>query len=98
MKTSHFTPQFVESIPETLDPSMLYLSMTLASSSPPTTDDTTRLQAALNTCAGTGRSVVLIGTPTANAFYSTQITVNGEGLVIAPGVTLEGNDGYASQS
>jgi polygalacturonase len=66
--------------------------------SPPATDDTDRLQAALNNCAGTGRSVLLIGTPTADAFYSTQITVNGEGLVIAPGVTLEGNNGYASQS
>lgn len=31
MKASHFTPQFVESIPETLDPGVLYISITLAS-------------------------------------------------------------------
>jgi polygalacturonase len=67
-------------------------------SSPPTPDDTDRLQTALNTCAGTGRAVLLIGTHEADAFYSTQITVNGEGLVVAPGITLEGNNGYAKQS
>jgi polygalacturonase len=67
-------------------------------SSPPTPDDTERLQAALNTCAGTGRSVLLVGGPKADAFYSTLITVNGEGLVIAPGVTLEANNGYVKQS
>lgn len=31
MKASHFTPQFVESIPEVLEPGVLYVSMTLAS-------------------------------------------------------------------
>jgi len=31
MKASHFTPQFVESIPETLEPGVLYVSMSLAS-------------------------------------------------------------------
>jgi hypothetical protein len=31
MKACHFTPQFVESIPETLDQGVLYVSMTLAS-------------------------------------------------------------------
>lgn len=31
MKASHFSPQFVESIPETLTPGVLYVSMTLAS-------------------------------------------------------------------
>lgn len=67
-------------------------------STPPNPDDTDRLQTALNSCAGTGLSVVLMGTSTADAFYSSQITVNGEGLVIANGVTLEGNNGYASQS
>src|SRR5215469_1882856 len=67
-------------------------------SSPPTPDDTERLQTALNTCAGTGRAVLLTGTPENDAFYSTQITVNGEGLIIDHGVTLEGNDGYAKQS
>ena len=67
-------------------------------SSPPAPDDTERLQTALNTCAGTGRAVLLIGTPKADAFYSTEITVNGEGLVIGPGVTLEGNSSYVKQS
>src|SRR5215469_12456311 len=67
-------------------------------SSPPSPDDTERLQAALNTCAGTGRSVLLVGSHDADAFYSTLTTVNGEGLVIARGVTLEGNNGYAKQS
>ena len=67
-------------------------------SSPPTPDDTERLQTALNTCAGTGRAVLLVGAPKADAFYSTQITVNGEGLIIGPGVTLEGNSGYVKQS
>lgn len=67
-------------------------------SSPPTPDDTERLQTALTTCAGTGRAVLLVGAPKADAFYSTQITVNGEGLIIGPGVTLEGNSGYVKQS
>lgn len=67
-------------------------------SSPPTPDDTNRLQAALNFCSGTGGAVLLTGTPQNDAFYSTLITVNGEGLIVDHGVTLEGNDGYAKQS
>jgi polygalacturonase len=67
-------------------------------SSPPSSDDTSRLQSALNSCAGTGKSVVLASSGSNNAFYSAEITVNGEGLVVNSGVTLEGNNSYSSQS
>ncbi|SNS38060.1 polygalacturonase [Granulicella rosea] len=67
-------------------------------SSPPTSDDTSRLQTALNACAGTGKSVVLASSGSDNAFYSDKLTVNGEGLVVDSGVTLEGNNSYSSQS
>jgi polygalacturonase len=67
-------------------------------SSPPSSDDTSRLQSALNSCAGTGKSVVLAASGSNNAFYSGKITVNGEGLVVNSGVTLEGNNSYSSQS
>jgi polygalacturonase len=67
-------------------------------SSPPSSDDTSRVQAALTACAGTGKSVVLAASGSNNAFYTGEITVNGEGLVINSGVTLEGNTSYSSQS
>jgi polygalacturonase len=67
-------------------------------SSPPSSDDTSRLQAALTSCAGTGKSVVLASSGSYNAFYSGKITVNGEGLVVNSGVTLYGNSSYSSQS
>jgi len=67
-------------------------------SSPPTSDDTSRIQTALNTCAGTGKSVVLAASGSYNAFYSSLITVNGEGLVINSGVTLYGNTSYGTQA
>jgi polygalacturonase len=66
-------------------------------SSPPAADDTARVQAALTACAGTGQSVVLAASGTFNAFYTGLISVNGEGLVINSGVTLEGNKSYSSQ-
>ncbi|HEX3757053.1 MAG TPA: glycosyl hydrolase family 28 protein [Kofleriaceae bacterium] len=66
-------------------------------SSPPSTDDTSRIQAALTSCAGSGKSVVLAASGSNNAFYSNLLTVNGEGLVINSGVTLFGNNSYASQ-
>lgn len=65
--------------------------------SPPAADDTARIQEALDDCSGSGRSVVLLPSRTGNAFYSGTLTVNGEGLVVASGVTLEGNDSYATQ-
>jgi len=67
-------------------------------SSPPSTDDTSRLQSALNTCAGTGKSVVLAASGSNNAFYSDSLTVKGEGLVIDSGVTLYGNNSYAGNA
>jgi polygalacturonase len=71
---------------------------TSSRSSPPSSDDTTRIQNALNSCAGTGHSVVLAASGSNNAFYSGKLTVNGEGLVVSSGVTLEGNNSYSSQS
>jgi len=67
-------------------------------SSPPSSDDTSRIQSALTSCAGTGKSVVLAVSGSDNAFYSAMLTVNGEGLVINSGVTLEGNTSYSSQA
>jgi polygalacturonase len=67
-------------------------------SSPPSSDDTGRIQSALNACAGSGKSVVLAPSGSNNAFYSDKLTVNGEGLVVDSGVTLEGNNSYSSQS
>jgi polygalacturonase len=61
-------------------------------SSPPASDDTARLQAALTQCAGTGRSVILLPTRGSNAFFSGAQTVNGEALVVGWGVTLFGNN------
>ncbi|RDU99101.1 glycosyl hydrolase family 28 protein [Trinickia dinghuensis] len=66
-------------------------------SSPPTSDDTTNIQNALNACAGTGKSVVLAASGSNDAFYAGSLTINGEGLVIASGTTLYGNN-YSSNA
>ena len=71
---------------------------TLDRATPPTADDTTRIQDALDACAGSRRSVVLVPSRYGNAFYSGMLTVNGEGLVVAGGATLEGNNSYGSQA
>jgi polygalacturonase len=71
---------------------------TASRSSPPSSDDTSRIQSALTACAGSGKSVVLAPSGSDNAFYSGKLTVNGEGLVVDSGVTLEGNNSYSSQS
>jgi len=71
---------------------------TASRASPPTSDDTSRIQAALTSCAGTGHSVVLAASGSNNAFYSDSLTVSGEGLVIDSGVTLEGNNSYSSNA
>ena len=65
---------------------------------PPAADDTMRIQDALDECAGSGRSVVLSASRNGNAFYSSMLTVNGEGLVVDAGTTLEGNNSYATQA
>ncbi|HEX4064419.1 MAG TPA: glycosyl hydrolase family 28 protein [Acidobacteriaceae bacterium] len=64
---------------------------------PPSSDDTTRLQAALASCSGTGKSVVLLPSGGNNAFFSGALTVNGEALVVGYGVTLFGNNYGTSQ-
>jgi polygalacturonase len=70
---------------------------TAVRATPPAADDTARIQEALDDCADSGMSVVLVPSRTGNAFYSGKLTVTGEGLVVAAGATLEGNDSYASQ-
>ena len=69
-------------------------------SSPPaaSSDDSTRIQAALTACASTGQSVELAPSGTNNAFYSEQLTLNGEGLTIDAGVTLFGGATYNTVS
>lgn len=76
---------------------VLYAQLSSADRTTPAGDDTNRLQDALNACAGTGQSVVLMPTTTSDAFYSGALTVNGEGLVVASGVTLFGNNYGTSQ-
>ncbi len=66
-------------------------------SSPPSSDDTSRIQAALNSCKGTGKAVVLAASGSDNAFFSKEVTVSGETLVVGSGVTLYGNNGYTSE-
>ena len=65
--------------------------------SPPSGDDTSRIQAALNTCKGTGHSVVLASSGSDDAFFAGTLTVNGEALVVNSGVTLFGNDSYSTE-
>jgi polygalacturonase len=71
-------------------------------SSPPAagSDDTTRIQAALNlaACKNTGMAVELASGGTNNAFYSEQLTLNGEGLIVDAGVTLLGGASYNTVS
>jgi polygalacturonase len=67
-------------------------------SSPPSSDDTSRVAAALSSCKGTGKSVVLAASGSDNAFFVDKtIDVNGEALVIDSGVTLYGNKGYSGE-
>jgi polygalacturonase len=56
-------------------------------SAPPSPDDTQRLEDTLSSCAGTGQSVIVRPTTSCDAFYSGAVTVNGEALVVAAGVT-----------
>jgi polygalacturonase len=78
--------------------STLYAQFTTSDrSSPPSSDDTDRIQAALTACDGTGQSVVLAMSGTNDAFYSGTLTVSGEALVVDAGVTLFGNDSYAGE-
>ena len=65
--------------------------------SPPSSDDTSRIQAALNSCKGTGKGVVLAASGSNNAFFSGEITVSGEALVVSSGVTLYGSNDYSGE-
>jgi polygalacturonase len=67
-------------------------------SSPPSSDDTSRLQTALTGCENTGKSVVLAVSGSNNAFFSKELNVTGEALVVNSGVTLYGSTAYESQS
>jgi polygalacturonase len=65
--------------------------------SPPSSDDTSRIQTALDTCRGTGHSVVLATSGADDAFFSGTLTVSGEALVVNSGATLYGNDKYTTE-
>jgi polygalacturonase len=67
--------------------------------SPTTSDDTSRIQSALNSCENTGKAVVLTSSGSNNAFLSGKLTIEtDESLVIDSGVTLYGNNSYNSES
>jgi polygalacturonase len=66
-------------------------------SSPPSSDDTSRVAAALSACKGTGKGVVLAASGSHNAFFTGTIDVNGEALVVDSGVTLFGSSGYSGE-
>lgn len=77
------------------------LSATFSSSqraSPPSVDDTSRLQSALNYCAGTGHSVKLVASGSNNAFYTGSLTIDGAALVVDTGVTLYGSNSYSANA
>ena len=66
---------------------------------PPTSDDTSRIQAALNSCANTGAVVLAAGTGSNTAFLAGLLTIKaGESLVINSGVTLYANESVYSAS
>jgi polygalacturonase len=66
---------------------------------PPTSDDTSRIQAALSSCENTGKAVVLHTNGSDTAFLSGKLTIEtDESLVIDSGVTLYGNNSYNSES
>jgi polygalacturonase len=82
---------------QTLDAQFTSAQVDVAS--PPTSDDTTRIQDALNSCEGSNEGVVLHINGSDNAFLSGKLTINsGESLVIDSGVTLYGNNSYNSES
>jgi polygalacturonase len=67
--------------------------------SPTTSDDTSRVQAALTACENTGKAVVLAASGSNNAFLTGKLTLESdESLVINSGVTLYGNNSYNSES
>jgi polygalacturonase len=82
---------------ETLDAQ--FTSSQVDVGTPPTSDDTSRIQAALNSCENSGKAVVLANAGSDNAFLSGKLTIEAdESLVIDSGVTLYGNNSYNSES
>jgi polygalacturonase len=82
---------------ETLDAQ--FTSAEVDVETPTTSDDTTRIQDALNTCENSGKAVVLTNAGSDNAFLSGKLTIEAdESLVIDSGVTLYGNNSYNSES
>ncbi len=82
---------------QTLDAQFTSSAVDVAS--PPTSDDTTRIQDALNACKNTGEGVVLHINGSDNAFLAGELTIESdESLVIDSGVTLYGNNSYNSDS
>lgn len=66
---------------------------------PTTTDDTSRIQSALSSCANTGKAVVLAASGSNNAFLAGMLTVEAdEALVVNSGVTLYANNSVNSDS
>ena len=66
---------------------------------PTTSDDTSRIQSALNSCANTGKAVVLAASGSDNAFLAGLLTIEtDEALVINSGVTLYANNSVNSSS
>ena len=66
---------------------------------PTTSDDTSRIQTALNSCENTGEAVELAISGSNNAFLAGKLTIEaGESLLIDSGVTLYGNNSYNSAS
>ena len=64
-------------------------SRTFTSSQESAPPDTSRIQSALNSCAGTGKAVVLAASGSDNAFLSAPLTIGGDVyLVVDTGVTL----------
>lgn len=77
---------------ETLTGQLTATDRTFSSADEETSPDTSRIQAALNACAGSGKAVLLTGS-TNRAFLSGPLTIHSsETLVIGEGVTL-----YASR-
>jgi len=66
---------------------------------PTTSDDTSRIQAALNACENTGKAVYLASSGSDNAFLAGKLTIeNDESLVVDSGVTLYANNSVNSES
>ena len=73
---------------ETLTGKLTAASRTFTAKAEETSPDTSRLQAALNACAGTGKAVLLVGNKHMD-FLSGPLTIHaGETLVLGEGVTL----------